>query len=153
MMFCLWAFAICLMIFFSWKMTVSALSAQAKSRRNSVHSRIFDHSQLKTYAHRSNPATRSLSMPDVYHGLIREVEIKSLEVCQMIEPQCRLSSQETVSSGLKTNSSSSSIGSSRVEGTLTSASMNNINRLSKMTKSMKSYVIMGSSKRYPEIYQ
>ena len=139
-------------------MTRAALQAQAKSRRNSIHSNIFD-GHIANYSN----AKRSLSMPDVYSGLNIKtgMEIKSIDaICQQHElnrkvnydPESEGSSRETISSGLKTNSSASSIGSSRVEGTISSVSMQNLSpapkRITKLTNHMKSYVMMSSTKRY-----
>ena len=115
-----------------------------------MHKKVFDFgTQIST-------AKRSLSMPDVYHGLIRDISnSKDLEnfhqICQQHGRKSETSSSnETISSGLKTNSSSSSIG-SRNEGILVqAASMSNLQQprtISKFTNNVKSKIMMGSCKR------
>jgi len=143
---------LCCIVTFYISMTRHALQAQAKSRRTSIHSNIFDTNIYSTQNRSAVSAKRSLSMPDVYRGLINP----QATICQILpvnrqnyqNPESGGSSRETLSSGLKTESSSSSIGSSRAEGTL-SASMENLRpkKITKFTNHMKSYVMMGSSKR------
>ena len=132
-------------------MTRTALRAQAKSRRNSFHSRLYD-PLLSNKVTRGQK--RSLSMPDVYSiskpSTNDPIFHSDPDSCQI---SSQISSQETISSGLKTistHTSGSSIGSSRNEGIISARSYRDISPKGfkqKFSSNMKNAVLLGSTKR------